>query len=276
MPRLGTITERNLTRADAAALANSRRRPSNPLRGILRRSTLTLRDGERTRCHARSDRVEGADDDQLVNVAAVRVRMYAAIARSTRYMPTLHRGPIMSGIGVDDLAATALLLFAKKQGWWAANAQLITSIVGIVVSGVVGPQITVWATRRWDRRKFERDQRASRRDHLRVLLDQAAMLLGTGRTNLRLLREAASANAAAAEDAQAWHSQVFPLGQRLRLYLAGDDPIIHAYEVVRERLIEAASSPVEDEETLRTFETARDAFLDEARTRLTASIDEGR
>lgn len=180
------------------------------------------------------------------------------------------------GIVGDMVLCVMFAVAPQKQASGAVNAQLIASLAGIVVSGVVGPQITVWATRRWDRRKFLRDQAAARRDQLRDLLDQAASLLGSGLTNLRLLRQAQAVGAAPSEDLRAWRSQVFPLGQRLRLYLPEDDPVVVAYERVRQHLAAAVASAdgQVDDEALDRFEAARDQFLELAHRHLMQPLPE--
>jgi hypothetical protein len=147
------------------------------------------------------------------------------------------------------------------------NAALITSIAGILVSGVVGPQFTSWSTRRANRKQFNLDQNARRRDDLRSLLDEAAILLASGATNLRHLREE-HANPELAN----WLSQLFPLGQRLRLRLPKGHQAVRAYEEVRESLANVADSDVQA--VITDFEAKRDHFLDVARQTLNTEISE--
>lgn len=146
-----------------------------------------------------------------------------------------------------------------------ANTTLIVSITGIAVSGVVGPSTTAWASRRAARAQFLRDRAAFRRDELRGLLDEAAIVLGLGGTRLRQAWEAEQAGQAL-DQFRPWSEQVFTLSRRLRLRLAADDPIVVAYDVVRDRLVtagELVSQPEQAryETALCEFETARDAFL---------------
>lgn len=117
-----------------------------------------------------------------------------------------------------------------------ANTTLIVSITGIAVSGVVGPSTTAWASRRAARAQFLRDRAAARRDELRGLLDEAAIVLGLGGTRLRQAWEAEQAGQAL-DQFRPWSEQVFTLSRRLRLRLAADDPIVAAYDVVRDRLV---------------------------------------
>lgn len=155
-----------------------------------------------------------------------------------------------------------------------AEPVLITSIVGIVVSGILGPQLTAWATRRADRKRFEREQAAKRRDDLRQLVDEAAQLLAPGATNLRLLREADIAKAPADPDVSDWPRRVYVLGQRLRLRLPLEAAVVQHYEEVRIKLVAAAEARGEDsdEEALVEFEAARARLLDTARDALARPI----
>jgi len=147
------------------------------------------------------------------------------------------------------------------------NAALITSIAGILVSGVVGPQFTSWSTRRANRKQFNRDQTARRRDDLRSLLDEAAVLLASGATNLRHIREANPD-----PELANWLSQIFPLGQRLRLRLPKDHQIVRAYDEVTDALATAADFDVQT--VVADFEAKRDHFLDAARQTLKTEIPE--
>jgi hypothetical protein len=151
------------------------------------------------------------------------------------------------------------------------DVTLAVSITGILVSGVVGPQLTVWSTRRADRRQFNRDQAAHRREDLRSLLDEAAVLLASGATNLRLLRSVPT------PEIRDWLGSVFPLGQRLRLRLPGDDQVVAAYNQVREALAAAAEQPGNDvEAAIVDFEHKRELFLDLSREALSADIPDRR
>ncbi|MCA1708170.1 MAG: hypothetical protein LC808_34800, partial [Actinobacteria bacterium] len=56
-------------------------------------------------------------------------------------------------------------------------------VTGIVVSGVVGPAVAAYFSRRSERQRFARDQAQRRREDLRALVDEGAVLLGIGETN---------------------------------------------------------------------------------------------
>lgn len=154
------------------------------------------------------------------------------------------------------------------------NATIWVSIAGIAVSGVVGPQLTSWATRRADRKQFNRDQNAKRRDDLRTLLDEAAVLLASGATNLRLIRENSSNDSPDQDDLSDWLSKVFPMGQRLRLRLPESDPVVKAYDNVREALIETQDTPGDIEAQITNFEQKRREFLETSRRELDRTIPE--
>ena len=87
---------------------------------------------------------------------------------------------------------------------------------------------------------FNRSQAAGRRDELRAVLDDAAVLLATGATNLRLL-QSTGPDPGDLKAAKEWMSQIFPIGQRLQLWLPHDDPVVVSYETVREQLVVAGS-----------------------------------
>lgn len=154
------------------------------------------------------------------------------------------------------------------------TATVWVSIAGIVVSGVLGPQITTWSTRRSNRRQFDRDQNTKRRDDLRAIFDEAAVLLASGATNLRLIRENASSGQADSEEIANWRRQVFPMAQRLRLRLPGDSEVIRAYEDAREALIESGDKTDDIDAAILRFEAQRSRFLDAARKELEKKIPE--
>lgn len=178
--------------------------------------------------------------------------------------------------GVAAARAVALHLLRSHHashggGMSNLDASLI-AIAGIVVSGVVGPQLTAWATRNANRKQFNRDQNARRRDDLRALLDEAAVLLASGATNLRHAREGGGAERATASGAAGWASEVFPLGQRLRLRLPEDHQVVKAYDEARTTLVTLANSG--DEADVAPFEAKRAQFLDLARQTLDQEIPE--
>lgn len=155
-----------------------------------------------------------------------------------------------------------------------ADNAVIVGVTGIIVSGVVGPGVAALLARRSRLREFHREQVAARRSELRKLLDEAASLLASGPTNVRILHEQTAG--VELERARAWLSQVFPIGQRLQLWLPADHLVVTSYERVRERLVKAAqagSEPAADV-ILDQFEQERTVFLDHARDALLSPIPE--
>jgi hypothetical protein len=128
-----------------------------------------------------------------------------------------------------------------------------------------------WMSRHGDRQRFERDQRQRRREDLQAVVDEGAVLLGAGETNLRLAHEAASRDAAPPADVGEWARTVHLLGQRLLLRLPANDPVVTKYEAVRQALI-AVGETYGDEarypQAVTDFEARRSEFLDEARAAL--------
>lgn len=157
-----------------------------------------------------------------------------------------------------------------------ANTTLLVSITGIVVSGIVGPSTTAWAARKAARAQFLRDRAAERRGELEKLLDEASSVLGLGATRLRQVWELERAGRKTTEF-QPWSEQVFLIGQRLRLRLRANDPIVLSYDAVRQKLVIAgelvSQSDVERyEAALVDFETAREGFLTTSQAALDAPI----
>ncbi|MGH9170826.1 MAG: hypothetical protein ACRD0Z_08135 [Acidimicrobiales bacterium] len=142
-------------------------------------------------------------------------------------------------------------------------------VTGIVVSGVIGPAVAAWLSRRAELSRFRREQVVYQRNQLKALLDEAAVLLAKGPTNLRLLREAAL-DSPERGHANEWLGEVFPIGQRLQLWLPSDHVAVQVYDRVREALVTTAESadPVAIGTALAQFDELRGEFLDEARSLL--------
>lgn len=151
-----------------------------------------------------------------------------------------------------------------------SNAAIL-GVTGIVVSGVVGPLIAFWAARNGDRRRYTLDARQRQHEDLQKVVDEGAVLLGAGQTNLRLAHEAASAGKDVPAEVKEWSSAVHLLGQRLLLRLPANDPIVASYEAVRGALLTLGHVYGNDEryeEAADDFESRRDSFLTEARDNL--------
>lgn len=142
------------------------------------------------------------------------------------------------------------------------------SIVGIVVSGVVGPGFAAW----WARKRQEVDHRnedaQKRADDLSALFDAAAATLAPGVTEFRRLRTGEDV------DLATWAAQVHVTYERLLLRLPAEDPVASAYLSARERLVEVGETLrggaglTAEEAAIDAFETARSDFLARARERL--------
>lgn len=151
------------------------------------------------------------------------------------------------------------------------SSAAVLGVTGIIVSGVVGPLVAAWASRRGDRERFSRDQLQRRREDLRAVVDEGAVLLGVGETNLRVAHEAVSRGEPEPAEVREWAGKVHLLGQRLLLRLPSGDPIVTAYERVRQALVavgEAYGDQARYGGAVSAFEERRTEFLGEARTAL--------
>jgi hypothetical protein len=148
-------------------------------------------------------------------------------------------------------------------------------VTGIVVSGIVGPALAAWFSGRGEQQRFAREQLQRRREDLRVLVDEGAVLLGAGETNLRLAHEAVARRDPEPAEVKEWGGAVHLLGQRLLLRLSRDDEVVVAYEAVRDALLRVGEAYGDERRypaAVAAFEERRAAFLDKAREAL-ARID---
>jgi hypothetical protein len=178
---------------------------------------------------------------------------------------------------VDVLTTFATVAAKAGDGWLSRHATLIVGVVGIIVSGFVGPTVTALFTSKRERDKDARGRAAARREDLRDLLDEAAKVLGGAVANLRPLLDAQLAGREAPREPAEFLGSLFPLGQRLRLRLPGGHDVISTYDEVRERLIvlsHATASEAEWDTAVQNFEDARAVFLDTGRAALAAPISE--
>jgi hypothetical protein len=154
-----------------------------------------------------------------------------------------------------------------------ADRTLIVSIVGIGVSGVVGPLATARAQRRANAQQFALDRQRQRRDELVSIIDEAAQLLAVGATNGRLYAEARDRGEGPGPDVESWAQQVNTHKQRLRLRLPGEHPVVERYEDVRLAAVTVMEGPeVGRDDAINRFEHARDAFLDEGQAVVDAEV----
>lgn len=164
---------------------------------------------------------------------------------------------------------------AAESNWWSEHSTLIVGVVGIVVSGFIGPTITAVLTSRRERQKDQRAYIVGGRDDLRALVDHAAESFGGAVSKLRPALQAEQAGAPLPKEAVDFLGTLFPLGQRLRLRLPEDDPVVHAYDAVREKLLglsKATTSQEAFDKAADEFELSRAAFLNAARVKLQMPI----
>jgi len=151
------------------------------------------------------------------------------------------------------------------------SSATILGVTGIVVSGVVGPLIALWGNRNGDRRRHALDAQRRQHEDLQAVVDDGAVLLGAGETNLRLAHEAVAAHREIPTEVAEWSSRVHLLGQRLLLRLPADDPIVTSYEGVRAALLELGGAYGDEAvypRAVNEFDARRSAFLAEARAAL--------
>jgi hypothetical protein len=139
------------------------------------------------------------------------------------------------------------------------------SIVGIAVSGVIGPGFAAhWARARL-REDHQHAHAQKEHDDLTALLDAAAATLASGVTRLR------KAKSGDEPELDVWSGEVHATYERLLLRVAVDDPVARSYKDARDRLTAvadafAAQDQGADEDTaIAAFEQARTAYLDRAR-----------
>ena len=177
---------------------------------------------------------------------------------------------------------TSQLILATGEatkGWLAENATLIVGVVGILVSGLVGPSVAArWTTKR-EREKDFRARTVAQRDDLRSIVDESAKALGGAVARLRPALEAQQSGQPLSQDTRDFLADLFTLGQRLRLRVPVIDPVVSSYDAAREQLIavsRATNSQAVFNSAATTFEDLRADFLDRAREALDAPIpDEG-
>jgi hypothetical protein len=172
-------------------------------------------------------------------------------------------------VSIEPIAATAV-----KAAGTTTSTTLWVAIAGIAVSGVVGPGVTSWATRRANKQQFERDQNSKQREDLRTVVDDAAKLLGAGVTNLRITREVRQAGREEPEEIAAWASDVHLLRQRLLLRRASADAVVVSFGAVLSALqsVGTAVTDAEYKTAIDEYKNAMDAFLSAARAALMAPV----
>jgi hypothetical protein len=149
---------------------------------------------------------------------------------------------------------------------YALSDTATISIVGIVVSGVVGPGFAAhWArNRQADDHKHAHVEKEH--DDLTALLDSAAITLASGVTRLRRARSSDE------PEIEVWAGEVHATYERLLLRVPVEDPVAVAYKAARDRLTDLADTfapggaSVDEEAATIAFEQARSSYLDRARS----------
>jgi hypothetical protein len=154
---------------------------------------------------------------------------------------------------------------------------LIVGVVGIVVSGLLGPTVAAaWTTRR----ERERDHFALvdvRRRDLREVIDETAKLLGGAVPQVKRLMAAEKEGEALPPGPADLLSELVPQGQRLQLRLTTQHEVVWLYEdacnglraLAKERTSQAAF-----DEARKRFEAQREVFLNAGRKALQAPISQ--
>lgn len=158
------------------------------------------------------------------------------------------------------------------------SSTTVISVAGILTSGVVGPSALAWWAQRRQEHEFANDRAVNWDEDLRGLLDDAAVLLGGGATNLRLVYEASHRRQQPPTEVGEWASRVHLTRERLLLRLPEDDRVVVAYTATRDSLesilqaMAAGKSAAADdlEAAIAAFEARRSAFLTAAREVLSA------
>lgn len=149
---------------------------------------------------------------------------------------------------------------------------VVISIVGIAVSGVIGPGVAAHWARARQRADHDHERGERRYEDLARLLDDAAQLLAPGASRLRAMADREVDPA----ELGAWPSQVHATYERILLRLPAEDPVSKAYLAARDRLVNAAQafadkrSHPEINELVDRFEETRMTFLEKARQCLAA------
>ena len=175
------------------------------------------------------------------------------------------------------LAHVAVLAKAEQADWLTTHATLIVGVVGIVVSGFLGPSITAWWTSRRERQKDRRALIVARREDLRGILDETAKILGGAVTKLRPLLDAQLNRKELPTEPVEFLGSLVPLGQRLSLRLPPGHDVVESYGtacVALHEIANAAGSQAEWDAAVTVFETRRSEFLDTGRVAVQAPVVE--
>jgi hypothetical protein len=172
-------------------------------------------------------------------------------------------------------AALGAVEAATGGGWLSRNSTLVVGVVGIVVSGFIGPTVTAYFTGRREQSKDARALAVARLDDLRDVLDDATKVLSGAVGRLRPLLAADLAGQELPKDPADFLRSLGPLGHRLRLRLSDRDSVVSSFDEAVGQLrdiAQATKSQASFDAAVAEFDAARDRFLACSREKLDADI----
>jgi hypothetical protein len=170
---------------------------------------------------------------------------------------------------------TPLAVMTGGQDWVSTHETLLVGVVGIFVSGLVGPSITAAWTNRRERTRDHHTTVTDRRDDLRTVVDEAAKVLATAVSSLRPLLAAREQGRELPPGPSDLLGSLVPLGQRLRLRLPAKHSVVVEFEAAREKLLglsRATDTQANFNRAAEDFEAHREAFLNASRKALHSPI----
>jgi hypothetical protein len=166
------------------------------------------------------------------------------------------------------------LPLASSPDWLNQHSTLLVGVVGILVSGLIGPSVAaLWV----NRRERQRDHFAlidMRRQDLRGVIDETAKLLGGAVHHLRHLVVAEKKGEELPPDSTDLLRELVPLGQRLQLRLPRNHEVIRFYDDACTGLRNLAKQTSKDDfdKAADNFEAQREVFLNAGRKVLLAPV----
>lgn len=164
---------------------------------------------------------------------------------------------------------------AAQPDWVSRNSTLLVGVVGVLVSGLLGPSVAgAWSAKR-ERDRDHRGLVGSRREDLRGVLDEAARLLAAAIPNVKKLMAAKATAEPMPEGPRDLLAELVPLSQRIQLRLPGAHPVVGAFEAARKALLDLSRSDGSQDDFDRAadaFEARRSAFLGTCRDALQGEI----
>lgn len=172
------------------------------------------------------------------------------------------------------MRADITIFAATQPDWLSRHATLLVGVVGVLVSGLLGPSVAAAWTAKRERARDHRGRVGSRREDLQGVLDEAAKLLAAAIPNVKRLM-ATSAEEPLPEGPRDLLGELVPLSQRIQLRLPAAHPVVTSFEAAREALValsRAAGSQEDFDHAADSFEAKRTVFLSACRNALQAEI----